>query len=609
MPDLGLGSPRVRRGLAILASGSLLASLLIAPVAVAKGAGAAVATTRVTPGRTAALSSFRASPAGTGGPIDPATEFSPNRELDQLIAKSGLQNARAAAAGVPAPRSNAVVAGGQASGFDGITHAQQRLAGTETYAGTQFSLEPPDQALCVGGGFVVEGVNTAIQIFGTDGSPKTAPVAINQWLNLSPEVVRTTPAVYGDFTSDPKCYYDSATQRWFVTVLEADVDSSTGAFSGRTAVLLAVSATADPTGAWNTYKIDTTDDGTNGTQSHAGCPCLGDQPLIGADANGFYISTNEFPLFTNGFNGAQIYAASKQALAAGGTASWVHLDVSTIPSPPGGPWYSLQPATTPPGGAFATNTEYFLSAMDFSSTLDDQIAAWALSGTNTLASATPTVSLQLKIVRTQVYGFPPDAQQKAGPMPFGALLGIPKSKLELLAANDDRMNQVVYAGGKLYGAVNSIIKPSNGPVRTGTAYFIVTPSWPGGSFDATATGGGYVSVSEASVLFPAIAVNAAGAGAMTFTLVGPGHFPSAAFATLDAGGHVGAVHLAAAGAGPEDGFSGYQAFGGNRTARWGDYSAAAVDEAGTVWLATEYIPNAPRTLFANWGTFVMSVTP
>jgi hypothetical protein len=26
-------------------------------------------------------------------------------------------------------------------------------------------------------------------------------------------------------------------------------------------------------------------------------------------------------------------------------------------------------------------------------------------------------------------------------------------------------------------------------------------------------------------------------------------------------------------------------------------------------MATEYIPNAPRTLFANWGTHVMMVAP
>ena len=39
------------------------------------------------------------------------------------------------------------------------------------------------------------------------------------------------------------------------------------------------------------------------------------------------------------------------------------------------------------------------------------------------------------------------------------------------------------------------------------------------------------------------------------------------------------------------------------------YSAAQADENGNLWMATEYIPNAPRTLFANWGTRIMMVAP
>ena len=76
----------------------------------------------------------------------------------------------------------------------------------------------------------------------------------------------------------------------------------------RAHTLIAVSKTSDPRGAWFTYSIDSTDDGLNGTPSHAGCPCFGDQPLIGANDDGFYITTNEFGA---GFNGAQIYAMSK----------------------------------------------------------------------------------------------------------------------------------------------------------------------------------------------------------------------------------------------------------------------------------------------------------
>ena len=55
---------------------------------------------------------------------------------------------------------------------------------------------------------------------------------INDFFNLAPEIVRADPLVFGEFTSDPKCYFDNDTDRWFVTILQLDVDPATGAFTG-----------------------------------------------------------------------------------------------------------------------------------------------------------------------------------------------------------------------------------------------------------------------------------------------------------------------------------------------------------------------------------------
>src|SRR5713101_5179305 len=78
---------------------------------------------------------------------------------------------------------------------------------------------------------------------------------------------------------------------------------------------------------------------------------------------------------------------------------------------------------------------------------------------------------------------------------------------------------------------------------------------------------------------------------------------------IDSVNGAGAVHIAGPGAGPQDGFTEYPAFGAPVRPRWGDYSAAVADADGSIWLAAEYIPNAPRDIFANWGSFVMHVTP
>ncbi len=533
-------------------------------------------------------------------------------EFDEDIAKSGHGALRVPADHTPKPAPSSIVTDTSAPGFSGLTHAEQRLADN----GSQFSLVPPDQALCVGHGFVLESINTAVRVYHTDGSPASDVKAINPFFNLPSEIIRTsTPPVFGDFTSDPKCYYDAPTGHWFLTILQADTDPATGDFTGPTHVMIAVSQSNDPTGDWNLFSIDTTDgDGT--LPGHPDCPCLGDQPLIGADANGFYVSTNEFSQFADGFNGAQVYAISKHAIetaTSGSSLSVVHINAGALPVPasdPGGIWYSVQPATTPGNNYASANngTEYFMSALQFGpGALDNRIAVWALTNTASLSTASPDVSLSNVVIDSEVYGQPPDSAQKDGPLPLATSVK-PAEHLEFLAGNDDRMNQVVFAGGKLWSGVNTVVS-GNGPTRVGIAYFIVTPSDPTGTLSATMTKQGYVALQQDDVLYPSIGVTASGKGVMTFTVAGSDYYPSAGYAKIDATTGAGTVHIAAAGAGPDDSFGGYHSFGGTGTDRWGDYSAAVADENGNVWFACEYIPNAPRTSLANWGTFVGHVAP
>lgn len=543
-------------------------------------------------------------------------------EVSEDIARSGHGALRVPADGTPRPAVSNVVTDATAPGFNGISHRDQRLAGTGQYAGTQFSSVPPDQALCVGNGYVFEGVNTALRVFNTSGAPLTAAVPLNQFYHLAPAVIRGAHPVFGDFTSDPKCYYDAPTDHWFVTMLQADEVPATGAFTGKTHVYIAVSVNGDPTGSWKIFNIDTTNDGTNGTPSNPNCPCLGDQPLIGADANGFYVTTNEFPLFANGFNGAQVYAISKSGIegATSGTAlNTVYINAGKLATPDaGGIWYSIQPATTPGSGYESANngTEYFMSSLQFGpGALDNRIAVWSMTNTASLNDQSPSVGFSHVVIDSEVYGQPPDSAQKDGPLflasNMAAIFGgktPPTEKLEFLAGNDDRMNQVVFAAGKLWSGVNTVVS-ANGPTRVGIAYFIVSPSVANNTLSASMAKQGYVALEQNDVLFPSIGVTPAGKGVMTFTVAGPSYYPSAGYAMIDASNGAGAVHIAAAGAGPDDSFGGYKAFGGSGTDRWGDYSAAVADANGNVWFAVEYIPGGSRTVLANWGTFVGHVAP
>jgi hypothetical protein len=102
-------------------------------------------------------------------------------------------------------------------------------------------------------------------------------------------------------------------------------------------------------------------------------------------------------------------------------------------------------------------------------------------------------------------------------------------------------------------------------------------------------------------------VTADGTAAVAFTLTGTSYFPSAAFSHLTPAKAV-SVNIVAAGAAPQDDFSGYPQFGGAGTARWGDYSYAVAD-GGSLWLATEFIPGGIDSTFyfTNFGTFIYKV--
>ena len=282
-----------------------------------------------------------------------------------------------------------------------------------------------------------------------------------------------------------------------------------------------------------------------------------------------------------------------------------------------GPAYTLQPAVTAQGGSHnpANNgTEYFLSALDFNGTLDNRIAVWALTNTISLDDAVPSLKLSSAVIDSQVYGQPPDVKQKNGPtllrdlIKSGAFGKAGAQPLPLITANDDRMQQVTWAAGKLWSSLNTVVKPPNGTVQAGSAYFVVEPSVTGGKLDGKVVKQGYVSLTDHGVIFPSVAVNKDGKGAMSFSIAGASIYPSVGYVPLDAANGAGPITLVALGAGPDDGFTGYVFFS-YRAGRWGDYSAAVADHEGTIWFANEYIPNAPRTALANWGTFIGRVVP
>lgn len=443
--------------------------------------------------------------------------------------------------------------------FDGVS---SRDSGVTNF-GAEF--EPPDQGLCTGNGFVLEMVNSAFRVFDTHGNTLAGPTNVNAPFHDG----------FKQFTSDPRCQFDAATNTWFAVVLFIN-NSSTGS-----RLDIAFNTTGDPTTIWSVFRIDTTD---AGAPKSRGCPCFGDQPTLGIDASNIYTTTNEFSILGPQFNGAQIYAISKSDLVThAANVHFVHYKNLSIG---GALAASVQPALTD-GPAPA---EYFLSSLDPNGTGDKRLGVWALTNVSAVAAG-GTPALSSLIITSESYAIPPPAKQM--------------DSAKSLDSGDDRMQQTQVINGHIWGELDTSVLIAGDPKpRAGAAWFRVTPQLSGSSLaGAIVDGQGYVAVAGNYVLYPALQADVAGRAAMVFTISGAHRFASAAFATLASGGSsFGPPVVSAAGTGPYD----------HDATRWGDYSWAVLDPtADAVWMATEYMPPlSSQTADGNnnWGTRVVELS-
>ncbi len=560
---------------------ALLLALVVAPDSIAqRGAREVTLRTPV----------FRGA-ASLSAPLSPQTQAaqtatsSVGREVDpQAAIKRGAGAGTAPAALTASALSTPTVRGGTLQTFDGIDAVQSRSV-------NPFSVEPPDQGLCVGNGVEMEVNNIAIEVFDNSGNLILGPLSEYDFFLL--------PQNHFPI-GDGRCYYDIPTGRFFITMLDLTPEP-------RFHLEIAVSNDSNPFHGFFLFEIDATDDGSDGTPFHFNCPCLGDQPLMGADENGFYISTNEFGL-VSGFNGAQIYAMSKKLLE--GTVLGTVVQFGNIVNNDGNPAFSIQPAISPDLSSAAWEpaggTEYFLASTDFFGSGATNIGVWALTNTSSLVNNKPSPTLQEAVVPTEFYDIPPDAIQKAGPIPLGASLTPPQPE-KRIQTDDDRMQQTVFAYGKLKGALTTGFTADS---VSAIAWFIVKPTIDdSGTLTAKRVKQGYVVGPPGQfLLYPAIAVNGDGVGIIAFGLSGPNFFPSSAFIHFSATrGTYGKIHIAALGKAPEDGFTCY----GNLTdhCRWGDYSAAVMNDLdpSQIWFATQYISGVERNAAANWATSISVV--
>ena len=143
---------------------------------------------------------------------------------------------------------------------------------TTATAGIDSFYTPPDAGLGVSTNHVVEIINGRFSVFNKSLTRLQTFTDSGFWSSAG----ITVPSGWG--FSDPRILFDTASQRWFASSVDVNDASDANRF------LLAVSATADPTGTWRGVAF--TADPVNGYWA--------DFPTLGIDANAVYLGGDMF---------------------------------------------------------------------------------------------------------------------------------------------------------------------------------------------------------------------------------------------------------------------------------------------------------------------------
>jgi len=497
------------------------------------------------------------------------------------------------------------VSGAGPQPYDGVNAADSRLARN----GNQYTNVPPDGGICAGrNGVKVQTVNSAFGFFGTGGSILFPAIAQTSFFGLPPSIDRTTnpPTFPGPSVGDPKCAYDSATGRMTLLTWGTGQDPDTGAWDGTNTYYIGVAQSKNVLGTYNLYALELDPPGSSGCDP----ACLSDHPTLSTDANTIVTTYNKYNAGTGEYLGAYIIAGSKAAMEAGDP----NPNIVTIyaGSLGGGLLYTLQGASAPPDGADDTSnggTMWFLSALQYvPGQADDRVGLEALMNTSAIDSDPTQIVFGGAVVQgNHRYDSPPVTPQKRGPFPLGKSVG---EKLNYLDSGSDEMQPVWYAGGQLWGILDSRVGAGS-TLRGGLLWMTVKPSFSNGVISGAVTHAQFVSVQTQWLDYGAIAVNGAGTKAIiAASWAGKDVYPSSVYGWLDT--HtwlVSSLNAYLVGVRPVDDFDCYEAFNPDfaRGCRFGDYNGAVLNtSASSFTLEAEYVTAKPRVLFANWGTGLLN---
>jgi len=468
-------------------------------------------------------------------------------------------------------------ASGGAVGVKGLNAVDSSSQATNVLG---IDIEPADQGLCAGNGYVVEANNLGeILVFDTALQRASAVIPLDTLMGLTSRGWSSG--------GDVSCLYDHDNGgHWFFTqFVSASSEADSGAFGGCFAGVakacyegIAVTEGSDPFGPYSVYFLS-----ADYNPAEPGYPyLLNDFAKIATTRDAFLLFYDEFPLAGPGlgegfFNGAQEFAFNKSAFEMGlavtgndgmpNPAFTVAIEnMGLLPTPNGTCfsdnqyhlpgitcWFAAIPAQAPDSTQFDNShggSGFILNTLDFYGLGDTRIAVFDWTGLENLRSPNCSTCSNIQFggqLFSNVafyYGEGFLAAQKTGPIPLGDECGAaglstgtppPATCPEGgIATNGDDITQASQAQHQIWGAASTEIAQtySSEPspeIHQGAVYWVVGTS----TFDKfgyfTLTNQSYVSPKHEDLEFPTIAAEGFaaqdggnGGAIMAFSLSGNG---------------------------------------------------------------------------------------
>ena len=354
--------------------------------------------------------------------------------------------------------------------------------------------------------------------------------------------------LYSNYAFDPRVSYDPIANRFIVL-------ACTDAWSASSSLVIAVSATSDPTGNWYRYSV-------KGDIKNEGVWV--DYPTLGFN-NSWVTSTANMFTFGGYFAYSQVYVFDKKALYAG-KSGVIHVFTDAEP-------FTLQPCVT----YDKTEINQYLIA-DWTGN-DEGKGALRLYKIAPDADGLPNFTAVGYSVVNETWRWSGSSAPQ-------------KDDERRINTNDSRLLNAVFKNGSIW-TTHTVFLPEVTPTHSGVDWFQVSPTAEVIQFGRIEDGTG-----NQFYAYPSIAVNDCNDVMIGFNQFSSAIYPSAAYAFrngTDPLSTIGTSTIFKAGLAPY-----YKTFGSSRN-RWGDYSATCLDptDGSSFWTLQQYA-NTPRD---RWGTF------